>query len=87
MLVSLERDQCLPAFFMEHHIAAFGGKEIVMKSVCVFCQKLLRGDPADEDVSHGACKKCASDYLRVQLAIIEKLINERRGPGCGLRSR
>ena len=57
-----------------------------MNSVCVFCQKLLRGDPADKVISHGACESCAAEYLKVQLAIAEKLLKKRRGPECGLRT-
>ena len=35
-----------------------------MKTICCYCNKHLKGDPNDKEISHGACKECHDRVLK-----------------------
>lgn len=48
-----------------------------MKSVCMTCGEVLKGDPKDPVISHGLCRTCGKAYLAEQLRRADRLIKER----------
>lgn len=45
-----------------------------MKSVCMTCGKVTKGNPEDKDISHTFCKACSEVYLAEQLAVADRLV-------------